>query len=227
MSSVDKNGAAGLFSVTPMNVVRCGIGDDAVRMEMPPRGDVHLWCMHRGRAEVDDATLSLEEKERALRFRLPQDANRYRWTRCMLRRILAGYVGVEAQAMEFAADELGKPHLSHPPTRLQFNLSHSGEVLLVGVAGGQPVGVDVEWMKPCALFREIARRCFVPEIADAVTNERQFFEAWTRMEACLKGQGLGIAKGARSAVPAGWEVRSVEIGPGYVGAVALGHEEQA
>lgn len=224
-SCVDNQGAAELFSLRPMNIMRWTIGSDTLHPGMPLHGEVHLWWGRWSGSDSGSATLCEEEKQRALRFRLPGDGARYRWTRAELRRVLAGYVGCAPQEVEFTADESGKPHVSQPPTGVQFNLSHSGEMLLIGVASGQPVGVDVERIKPCPMFREISRRCFTVETVERVTDEAVFFEEWTRMEACLKGQGLGIARGARSAVPAGWEVQTVHMEAGYVGAVALGGME--
>lgn len=143
--------------------------------------------------------------------------------RAALGRILVGYLGGEAP--ELVADADGKPRLAEAPERLSFNLSHSAGLALVAVAaGGTPVGIDVERLRPRRDLARLAAR-WLPEddaaaVAAATEAEREavFYAAWTRFEARVKCAGTGLA-GPRP----GPEVVALqlEIDPGYAAAVAF------
>jgi 4'-phosphopantetheinyl transferase len=99
---------------------------------------------------------------------------------------------------------------------LRFNLSHSGDVLLVALARDVEVGVDVERIRPVPEMQTIARRWLG---LDVVANEREFFEAWTRHEAKLKALGMGLSGKADDFTGI---VSAIDAGPGYAAAVAWG-----
>jgi 4'-phosphopantetheinyl transferase len=93
----------------------------------------------------------------------------------------------------------GKPKLGGSlATVLTFNLSHSGEWVLMGFAGGADVGVDLEVVNPFRDILEVAGRVLT---VDEVETLRQlppseqggaFFRGWTRKEALQKARGVGI-----------------------------------
>ena len=147
----------------------------------------------------------------------------------ILRRVLALYLGEAAEEIEFARGEHGKPRLAAEPGRLAFNLSHSGELVLVAVAEGREVGVDVERLKAERDLVALAERAFDSEGAKAVRaaggddRTHVFYDLWTRHEARLKCLGVGLASAAiRSSSPIA--VESLPIDPGYAAAVAVAGE---
>jgi 4'-phosphopantetheinyl transferase len=82
---------------------------------------------------------------------------------------------------------------------LSFNLSNSGELVLIAAGGGRAVGMDVEKLRPLPDLLNIARRFFSPgEVRDilALSEDKRneaFFAVWTRKEAFLKATGVGLA----------------------------------
>jgi 4'-phosphopantetheinyl transferase len=125
--------------------------------------------------------------------------------------------------MEFCAGPHGKPRLQSAFTDVRFNLSHSGEMILIAVSRGREVGVDVEHMNEKIQFEQIATHCFEPrdawELRIAPPQERvtRFFDLWTRMEARLKADGAGIG----GEIPdERWSARNLTPAHGYAGAVA-------
>jgi 4'-phosphopantetheinyl transferase len=70
---------------------------------------------------------------------------------------------------------------------------------LIAVSGEQKVGVDVERIRSDMEIESMARRFFSPdEVSDLMTlppEEREvgFFNCWTRKEAYIKAQGLGLS----------------------------------
>jgi 4'-phosphopantetheinyl transferase len=81
---------------------------------------------------------------------------------------------------------------------VQFNLSHSADVALIGFAEDCEIGVDVEKIRPITDALDIAGRFFsAEERAELMSlpeseQQRAFFRCWTRKEAYLKATGDGL-----------------------------------
>lgn len=212
--------------------------------------EVHLWCCRTDLGEAElanrETLLSLPELERAARFRDPSSRVTFVAARGWLRQVLAGYTGVAPRDLLFRATDFGKPMLVEQRgiPHVSFNLSHSGHLAIVAVAGGMPIGVDIERVRPVSLA--LAGESFAPgEVAalDALAPERRdegFMRCWTRKEAYLKALGIGLDipldSFEVSLVPsepaqlvaihgapqdAGrWQLAHLDPAPGYCGALA-------
>lgn len=145
-------------------------------------------------AEVCLTVLSAPEKERAARLRLAEDRARSIVARGSLRWILSAYSGVSAQALEIDAEERGKPRLRKPKTTVEFNLSHSGEFVLLGITAGRRCGVDIERIRPRLSEEAIAERFFCSrEVEWLGKTAGGFVRLWTAKEAVIKAVGQGLA----------------------------------
>lgn len=167
---------------------------------------VHVW---RISLRVGDPAallpfLSPDEAVRASRFIFERDANAFIIAHAMLRRILAEYLSVVPQSLAFITGPFGKPAISGPPDAggLEFNLSHSGDLALVAVSRGSPLGVDIERLDARIEHLELAEQFFSPAERAALRSlpadearTQGFFNAWTRKEAYLKATGHGITRG--------------------------------
>jgi 4'-phosphopantetheinyl transferase len=142
--------------------------------------------------------------------------------------------------LEFRDGKHGKPRLAFPGdltgerlAALDFNLSHSENVLALAVAFGGEVGIDVEVVNPAVDLLAVAEAQFAKEDfawlralpASECTNG--FYRLWTRQEALAKADGRGIASrpavAARTDSP--WQLHSFAFKLGdkeIVGALALG-----
>lgn len=144
-----------------------------------------------------EATLSDDEKQRAARFHFREDRDCFISAHGCLRHILGLYLHCEPGKLGFSAGPHGKPALDDH--QLDFNLSHSGDFALVAITRGRKVGVDVERIRQGISFQAIARQYFSKfEIAELFALppeewETGFFTCWTRKEAYIKGQGLGLS----------------------------------
>ena len=194
------------------------------------------------------ALLSADERQRADRYRFDGDRERYVVGRAHLRSLLASLGAGPAADIRFAYGDQGKPWLPVRP-ELRFNLSHAGDVSLVAVARAD-VGVDLEPLVPRRRLDDVAERFFSPTersaLARLAADERPaaVLRCWCRKEAYLKARGEGLARpldtfdvatdarpsGERSLLgatrpdareAAAWDLRDVDVGPGYVAAVAL------
>jgi 4'-phosphopantetheinyl transferase len=181
---------------------------------------VDVWRVDLNRATDDGGTelLCVQERERAARI---VDARRRAlWVRSrgVLRALLGGYLDTDPRELRFESGPHGKPWLHDrteevaEPEReqdLRFNLSHSGELMLVVVTDGREVGVDIE------LARERHS-----------TGERltaEFLRAWTVREATVKclGAGLRAAPAMGECAPEGMWTAELDVGPGAFAAVAI------
>lgn len=225
----------------------------------PPRqisldtDDVHVWraCLMQPNETVLELveTLSEDELYRVDRYRFERDKRRFIVARGLLRRILHRYLDVPVAAIRFSYGVKGKPALALPECNLQFNLSHSREIVLIGLTLHQDIGIDLEWVHALEAMDQIIDRFFSPHekqrLGGLAMPERQeaFFRFWTCKEAYIKacGEGFAIAfdqfdveidpGGGVSLLANGqqqggdhpecWAIQQISPGEDYVAAVAV------
>ncbi|MEO8392705.1 MAG: 4'-phosphopantetheinyl transferase superfamily protein [Chloroflexota bacterium] len=140
--------------------------------------------------------LSAEEWERAQRF-FPEPRRMFMASHYGLRCILASYLQIKPEQVEFQVDAYRKPSL-RGISNLNFNLTHSAELALCAVVWGKQIGVDVEIVRPIAEMDDIAAAHFSREEYQQFSRlplsekEEAFLALWTRKEAFLKAMGHGL-----------------------------------
>ena len=191
-------------------------------------GEVHLWQVRLDEVPVaTHAALDLDERSRANRYHFERDASRYRAGRGALRAILARYLECDARTLEFTTGPHGKPELSAPVTTLRFNVSHSDDLMLVALAHGRGLGVDLEFMRADIPFESLAEHYFEPEDAWRVRTlppaerARTFYDVWTSTEARLKAIGVGLSGGTKIVEPDRWSVLRLTPAEGFAAALAV------
>jgi 4'-phosphopantetheinyl transferase len=144
--------------------------------------------------------LSAEERAVAAGFDSEERRRAYITAHALLRAILGRIAGVAPNEIVFRYGRRGKPEIVSPTQDLQFNMSHSRDVVLVAVTHGRRVGVDIEHIDEPGDVRRIAARFLSPRDRDAIDQlpaERQraaFLRCWTRKEAYMKARGDGISR---------------------------------
>lgn len=205
---------------------------DTDRLMQLARDEVQCWCI---RLDVSpaicaalSATLSQDERIRCARMRSPQLQQRFIVAHGGLRALLGRYLGVRPSEVRFGHNEFGKPALSEPlGGRLRFNLSHSADLALIGIATDAEIGVDVEHVRDEPEFSEIAQWFFAAAEVEELNRlpsevrARAFLRSWTRKEACAKALGEGLGATNEITQPSGWSLYSLQPAPDYVGAVAV------
>lgn len=216
----------------------------------------HVWAVDLDRDTLWDSvladTLASDERERADRFRSDKDQAHFVAARGSLRVMLSRYLSADPRELAFVYGKLGKPALAEPwdETRLQFNVSHSNGLGLVAVCWQYEIGVDVEHQsRRVGQMDHIAKRFFASgehkmlRALSEADQSRAFFNCWTRKEAFVKATGLGLAHSlkdfevsvgddasllrAKSVDVAQWTLQHLDVGNGYIGAVAIGGRDVA
>jgi 4'-phosphopantetheinyl transferase len=152
---------------------------------------------YRGRLsdnEWDEAisVFPIAEQEYVNSFRKDDDRHCRLIARQLLERALVEH-GFEPVLMsELKKGPNGKPLLDEA----HFNISHSGELVLLAFSLDVPVGIDIEKIRPIE-HQKFVKQFHEEELRDfeeAKISEERFFEYWTRKEAVIKAIGKGLKK---------------------------------
>ena len=189
---------------------------------------VHLWLVPTSEVPPEDAAvLSSAETQRAARFHFEKDRTRYMAAHVWLRLILSRYLVCPAREIEFGVGAHGKPALAGSCGALHFNLSHSGDLMLLAISAIGEVGVDVEQIRSGVSCVDLAKRYFEAReaqelriLAEPQRTDR-FFELWTSTEARLKASGAGLSNGATIINPDRWSLLTLTPAEGYAAALAV------
>lgn len=153
--------------------------------------------------------LPAAERERAATIRADAARARFVAARLLVRRSASTVVGCAPDDVRIEVDDVGRPFVVKSPTPLHISIAHSGDYVVVAVAGRR-VGVDIERLPTTPLQLGIAERiCSVTELRDVARldpalRERAVMGLWTRKEAYGKAIGVGL----------GFPVRTITAGPG-------------
>jgi 4'-phosphopantetheinyl transferase len=214
---------------------------------------VHIWRVNLlqpdSGVELCRGLLPEDEIARAERFHFPRDRRRFAVSHAMMRHVLGRYLSCKPQELRFIHGRKGKPDVApgSDTLGLKFNLSHSGEFALMGVAVKLTMGIDIEEIRADFGTQEIARRFFsrqeVAVLLSLPEHQRveAFFYCWTRKEAYIKARGEGLslpldsfdvtfAPGVEPALlrvaedpdeVARWKLYDINAGPGYKAALMI------
>jgi 4'-phosphopantetheinyl transferase len=182
------------------------LGFEPAAVEWPGANEVHLYCLsfeeHLAAAPILLAWLSAAEIERAAAFRLDHLRERFVLAHGCVRAVLAGYLRQHPRDIAFGTNPYGKPFIAADGGAgggLSFSLSHCDAHAVVAVAANATVGVDIDQRRPRVDARDIAKRYFAPQEAEAIDRladgdvDAHFLLMWTCKEAFIKAIGLGLA----------------------------------
>lgn len=176
-------------------------------------------------------SLPEEKRHRIARCRLAQQRVAMLLDEALLAWALRERYGVDPNLWERARDERGKPYLQTcaaatggSPTRcsIEFNMSHSGGYVLLGVDVAA-IGVDIQQhTEPSdSLARRVMPRVIYERFL--VDDDRAVFfsDYWARRESELKRSGVGIAGLGlmEEGLPEGVMVSDLPAPPGFSAAV--------
>ncbi len=212
-----------------------------------PFADVALWWAPlatdaREIARVS-AWLAPAEQARAARFGRPALAERYVAGRALLRWLLGRALGLAPHAVPIERGERGRPQLAGA-AGIDFNVSHTEGIALIGIAQTRRIGVDVERADRIVRADGLAQKFLTPAeqatLAPLPEPERRarFLRYWTCKEAMSKATGDGLsapfrllevrlatgidlAHGPEPYEPSRWQLESIAVPAGFLATVAL------
>ncbi len=210
---------------------------------MPGPGEIVVvrvsLALPEAQARALASLLTPEEVARVDRSPIEAVRRRNTLTRGWARHLLGQACGTDPRALRFGVEPGGKPTLEGAGAgpgegeardaaggRPVFNLSHTGDHLLLALAREGYLGVDAELHRPLPELDGVARRVFTPEEREALArahSEKErlhaFYRGWTRKEALLKALGGGLAIPLRRF--------SVSLEPGKEGGERGGEEGES
>jgi len=193
------------------------------------------------------ATLAPAEHTRAARF--SRDSLRDRWIagRASLRVVLGRTLGTMPADVAIVRGERGRPQLEGADAGIDFNVSHTAGIALIGVIRHRGrsvrIGVDVERAEREIATDALARRVLTPGERTALDGRtpderrRLLLRYWTCKEAMSKATGDGLAASFRRIDvtlapilrvndgpapyrPPAWTLAAAPVPDGYIATVA-------
>jgi 4'-phosphopantetheinyl transferase len=164
------------------------------------KGELHIWRYTVN--EQDYATekinpiLSVEEREKAIRFMQEQHAIKYVCNHRFMRNVLGAYLNVLPAEIKFSHTALGKPFIEN--SDLFFNLSHRNKYGLLAIFKDAEVGVDIEYIKELQDVATFSSYSFSEQEKAMIfngnkTNPEILFTFWAFKEAFIKATGTGLS----------------------------------
>jgi 4'-phosphopantetheinyl transferase len=215
----------------------------------PPATEASAWLcgLLRGTADVAALAdlLSPAEHARAARFGRPELRDRYVVGRASLRTLLGERLGVPAQQVVIERGPRGRPYTPMDDA-LDFNVSHTCDVALFGIARGCRIGVDIEHRGRTVNVDGVARK-FMSGAEQALLarldddeRRRTLLRLWTCKEAMSKATGDALSApfrrldvvlapaprlrdGPAPYLPERWRLHPVAVPGGFLATVALWH----
>jgi len=103
-------------------------------------------------------------------------------------------LGLPTSLDMYAYEDNKRPFLKSLP-QLDFNISHSGNIVLCAASLGVKLGVDIEQIKPIQLSH--FKHQFSPtewlSLQDNINWQNLFFQYWVKKEATTKTDGSGLS----------------------------------
>jgi len=187
-----------------VKVVDIGNGYSLQEFRFPPmlqKNRIHVWTARYERLDrhfgIFSGIISPEELHTASMFRKSTDARKYILRQGVLRSILGNYTCQDPSGVTFFKGMNGKPELD--PYRnyadISFNMSHTREMILIGVTRNHRIGVDIVKMEPSYRYEDTAAYIFTPaekslmQRTEPALRYQVFFRIWALKEALLKATG--------------------------------------
>ena len=168
--------------------------------------DIHLWLIDIKHKWLDDnfqklyEILNEKEKEKYSRYVLEEHKKRFVCSRGILKLLIADYLNIETNNVFIKYNERGKPFLDDDINYkiLNFNISHSYELIAIVFTLENLIGVDIEYIDESRDIMGISKRFFNIKEYHCINNYKGierfkvFYILWTFKEALLKCCGTGI-----------------------------------
>ena len=174
-------------------------------------------------------TFPSEYSTRIKKFRRWQDQQASVFGRILLMHGLSKYYGIEIGTCDILINDDGKPYVNDHT--VEFNISHSGELVVCAFSKTQTVGIDVEQMNDIQIedfYWQMTGHEKVM-VQNSKDPKHAFYKYWTQKEAVLKANGKGLSIPLKSfqiiesqtqLQSTKWLVTQLDIHPAYSAHIA-------
>ncbi len=151
----------------------------------------------KGQTERLMRYLCPSERQRASRFHYRTDYERYVAARAALRLQLGEFLDSDPNSLNLKYTNHDKPFLED--CTIEFNLSHSGDWILLAFSRSGEIGVDIERIRPIPDMANVAKQSFAEseygswEALPQAERIAAFYRCWTRKESFIKAIGEGLS----------------------------------
>lgn len=128
--------------------------------------------------------------ERFRKFRNAKDAQLFVLGKLLVKEALLVLDHPQLTLDQLQTTSTGRPTFN---STLDFNISHAGDYVICAASAVCRVGVDIEQIKPLPL--ELYNRCWTSAEQNRLMSDKNlqtFYSLWTRKEAVLKADGMGL-----------------------------------
>jgi 4'-phosphopantetheinyl transferase len=150
------------------------------------------WSEHKLKQKMNFIPLYMQQK--AMKYVRWQDRQLYIAGKLLLLKSLEDFTLTKnLRLQDLLYNPFDKPYFNHP---LQFNISHSRDIVVCAASTDAAIGIDIEKIQPIPTidYTDYFTRNEINSINSSTNNTRDFYKIWTRKEALIKciGKGFGI-----------------------------------
>jgi len=167
--------------------------------------EIHLWIAQpqynheKSLLSRYKSLLTEEDAQKHKCYRFEKHSHNYLITRVFIRDVLSHYSDTPPCLWQFKTGSHGKPEVVNSQIPLQFNLSHTDDLIICAVTLNDEIGCDVEKTDRNCEYLGIAEHFFAKNEFEELLNKTgseqrsRFFEYWTLKESYIKACGQGLA----------------------------------
>jgi len=135
---------------------------------------------------------SPDYQDRIRSYRRWQDAQLSLLGRVILFKAIEQIYNYDPSSKEILQTKYNKPYFKDDP--VQFNISHSGEIVVCAICEKSLIGIDIEIISEISIedCKWQMRENEWDTIISSDKIEESFFNYWTQKEAVIKANGLGL-----------------------------------
>src|SRR5690625_696654 len=224
----------------------CARGEFAMKC----REDLEVICIRTSHSNLLNQFTSilwiLNERERKVYERYVVDSKKVEFLigRAIAKWWIAKRHNLLIDDIGFEKTRFGKPYVDYSNLKLiresaYFNISHTKGLVCVLVSSQENIGIDVEWLgreylDVISLVFQREEKKFIDDLDIIDDKIRHFHKIWTKKEAIVKVQGLGLYKSPNSiSVPLGigkttkddYIIKSISFLKEYIISIAVENKE--
>lgn len=135
---------------------------------------------------------SLDFQDRIRSYRRWQDAQLSLLGRVILLKAIEQVYNCKFHDVEILQTKYNKPYFKD--SSVQFNISHSGEIVVCAICEKSQIGIDIEIISDI-IIDDCKWQMTEKEWSGIISSDKikeAFFDYWTQKEAVIKANGLGL-----------------------------------